>query len=225
MTISAAMERYAAEIYRLQEENEYAPLSEVAEHVHVSLQAASRMIRRLKEAGIVDHEPYKGVQLTSKGENAAARGLRRHRLAERYLVDVMGFGWDEVHELTHDFELGISPAIEARIDEMLGYPTRCPHGEPIPDRDGNIPELNDQPLTEVKQPISAQVTRVRSHDPKKLRYFAELGILPGVSIDLLHRAPFEGPMRLRIGTWREQVVGYQLAEALWVRLDDTPHSD
>lgn len=217
MESSITVQRYAAEIYRLQEHYDYVPLSDVAEHVEVSLQAASRMTRRMKKAGLIEHEPYKGVLLTGEGEKVAMMGLRRHRLAEIYLVRVMGFGWEEVHNLTHDFEMGLAPAIEARISEMLGHPRYCPHGEPIPDEHGNLPPLDDMRLTEAPVDTDMIVSRVRTHDANKLAYFERLSLLPGASVRIVSRAPFDGPVRVGLGKWEEQVLGYQLAEVLWVR--------
>lgn len=216
MDASVAMQRYAAEIYRLEEKYDYVPLSELADHVDVSLQAASRMIRRLKEANIIEHEPYKGVRLTESGHTVAMSGLRRHRIAELYLVEVMGFRLDEVHDLTHAFEEGLTPVIEERMSEMLGHPMRCPHGEPIPDAQGQLPKLLDGPLVSFSDGVRATISRIRSHEPKKLRYFAELNMHPGTPITIVRQAPFEGPVRIAIEGRGEQVLGYQLASAVWI---------
>ncbi len=215
MSDSPTIQRYTAEVYRLQQEAEFATIAGLAEHIDVSLQAATRMARRLKEKGLIHHEPYRGVRLTEQGERVAMRGIRRHRLTELFLVQVMGFGWDEVHDVTHRFERGVDDVVEDRIDEMLGHPTRCPHGEPIPTRDGQMPQLNDMPLTSLTQGTAARVSRVRVHDPEKLRYLGKLGLKPGAEIHFLTCAPFEGPVRVMVGKV-DQVIGYSLAAALWV---------
>ncbi|MCC6906172.1 MAG: metal-dependent transcriptional regulator, partial [Anaerolineae bacterium] len=139
---STAMRRYAAEIYRIQQDEEYASLTSLSEHMDVSLQAASRMIRRMKDGGMLEHEPYKGVQLTPAGERLAMPALRRHRLSELYLVRQMGFDWADVHALVDDFERGVNELIEDRMDAILDHPTRCPHGEPIPDKQGVMPPVS-----------------------------------------------------------------------------------
>ena len=121
---------YLAEIYRLQELMAWPTLSMVAESMGVSLQAASRMIRRMAEEGYIIHEPYKNVTLTARGTRIALRVIRFHRIIENYLVKVMGFGWDEVHEMTEQLEKAANEKLVERMYELSGRPTRCPHGEP-----------------------------------------------------------------------------------------------
>lgn len=217
MTDSPAFLRYSAEIFRLQEENPFVQIAALAEHLDVSVQAATRTLKRLQSAGYLLHEPYRGVQLSPAGESLAMRGLRRHRLAERFLTQVMGYGWDEVHELTHQFEQGLDDTIEDRIDAMLGHPTRCPHGEPIPSREGIMPVMNDRPLTEFEAGAEVLVSRVREHDPARLRYLHKLGLTPGAQVKFLTCAPFEGPVRVMVGN-TDQVIAYHLAAMLWVEL-------
>ncbi|NOZ28153.1 MAG: metal-dependent transcriptional regulator [Chloroflexi bacterium] len=209
------MRRYAAEVYRLQQDLPFVPLSALAEQAETSLQAASRMIRRLKDAGLIAHEPYQGVRLTPEGERIALPVIRRHRLTEVFLVQIMRFGWEEVHHLADALEPGINQVLEDRIDELTGHPTRCPHGEPIPSRDGKMPPLNDVRLIAVEPGTRGRLSRVRTHDPDKLRYLAELGLLPGVEIRLLARAPFNGPLRIGLGG-EECVIGSELAAVLWI---------
>jgi DtxR family transcriptional regulator, Mn-dependent transcriptional regulator len=209
------MRRYAAEIYRLQDEGPKVGLSELAESVNASLQAASRMLGKLKESGFVQHEPYRGVRLTEKGVKIAMPAIRRHRLVEVFLVRVMGFGWDEVHDFADHFELGINDLLEDRIDSLAGHPKRCPHGEPIPDKDGVMPEVHDQSLAKVMVGSECVLSRVRIHDPEKLRYLEELGLVPGVNFLLISRAPFDGPFRISKDR-QEIVLGYDLAVALYV---------
>lgn len=212
---SPAEQRYTAEIYRLEEHGEYVSISDLGASLDVTMQAATRMVKRLQEKDYLVHEPYKGVHLTDAGRAVAMIGLRRHRLAERFLVEKMGFGWHEVHDLTDTFELGVAPLIEERIDELLGYPTRCPHGEPIPDRGGVMPAVNDLPLIDFSEGSTVRISRVRLHDPEKLLYLGKLGLVPGAEITFLTCAPFEGPLRVMIGA-TDQVISYKLASCLWV---------
>ncbi len=213
--------RYAAEIYRLQEHHEYVGLTELAGEVDASLQAASRMIARLRQGRFIEHEPYKGVRLTELGQKIALPAIRRHRLAELFLVNRLDFGWDEVHAMTDKFEQGISDEIEDRIFQVLGAPARCPHGEPIPPRSGPMPVLDDISLTKMPPGRSYIVSRVRVHNPAKLRYVADLGLLPERSFDLLSFSPFNGPVRIRIQR-AEQVLSHDLASALWVFQNHPP---
>lgn len=211
------MEMYAAEIYRLQERHEYVPLSILAERMDVSLQAASGMLKRLIRAGLVDHQAYKGVRLSREGEHVGLMAVRRHRIVEVYLTRVMGFGWDEVHEITDHLHPGVNQALEDRMDEHAGFPQRCPHGEPIPGRDGIMPVMTDSSLVEMQPGSKLTISRVRANEPEKLRYFADLGLRPGISVQLVSCSPFNGPLKILVNG-REHVLGYDLASTLWVDL-------
>ncbi len=212
---SSRMELYAAEIYRLQEHHEFVPLSALAHHMDVSLQAASGTIARLDKQGLITHQPYKGIRLTPKGEHIGLLAIRRHRIIEVYLVRVMGFGWDEVHDLTDDLHNGVNQALEDRMFEMANRPTRCPHGEPIPTREGVMPPIQDRSLIDLEAETVARISRVRANEPDKLRYFAELGLKPGAEITMVKHSPFNGPVRIRAGS-KEHILGYDLAANLWV---------
>lgn len=216
------MQRYAAEIFRLQEDHASVTLSLLAASADTSLQATSRMIRRLKEAGLITHERYRGVRLTGDGERTALPCIRRHRLSEVFLVHVMGFQWEDVHDLADVLEPGINQVLEARMDEITGHPTHCPHGDPIPSRDGTLPALHDVCLADLEPGTTGKISRVRTHNQDMLRYLADLGMVPGVRFRLLARAPFNGPLRIGVGS-QEQVLGRDLASTLWVNIgEDAP---
>jgi DtxR family Mn-dependent transcriptional regulator len=211
------MQRYAAEIYRLQQDSQFVALTELSESANSSAQATARMVARMKKSGYLEHERYRGVRLTSKGEKIAMPALRRHRLVEVFLVKVMKFGWDEAHELSDTFALGVNDQVEDRMDEITGHPTRCPHGEPIPSRDGVMPIVIDVPLLDVPSGSDCVISRVRTHDSDKLRYFADLGLVPGVVFHLFSCAPFKGPLNLQIKP-HDHLIGYELAGSLWVEV-------
>jgi len=217
MTTSPAMRRYAAEIYRLQQDNEQVSLSLLSSHVEASAQAISTMVKRLNKSGYLVHEPYRGVRLTSDGEKIAMPSLRRHRLTEVFLVKVMKYDWASAHQLSDVFERGVNDELEARMDELAGYPTRCPHGEPIPSKDGIMPQVRDEPLIDVPSGSDCIVSRVRTHNMEKLRYIAELGLVPGAPFHLLSCAPFKGPLRLEMKP-QDHIIGYELAGSLWVEV-------
>ncbi len=220
MTVSPAMRRYAAEIYRLQEENEQVPLSLLSSHVEASAQAISTMVKRLNQNGYLVHEPYRGVRLTEEGEKIAMPSLRRHRLTEVFLVKVMKYDWASAHTLSDVFERGVNDEIEDRIDELAGRPTRCPHGEPIPSKNGTMPKVMDEPLVNVPSGSDCVVSRVRTHNMEKLHYIAELGLIPGTSFHLLSCAPFKGPLRLQMKP-QDHIIGYELSQSLWVEVVKT----
>ena len=218
MTASLAMQRYAAEIYRLQQDHEQVPLSLLTSHVDSSAQAISSMVKRLQKDGYLVHEPYRGVRLTPEGEQIAMPSLRRHRLTEVFLVKVMKYDWATAHELSDTFEKGVNDEIEDRMDELAGHPTRCPHGEPIPSKDGVMPVVKDMPLINVPSGSDCVISRVRTHDLDKLNYIGELGLVPGTSFHLYSCAPFKGPLRLQMKP-HDHLIGYELAASLWVEVN------
>lgn len=211
------MQRYAAEIYRLQQDHEQVPLSLLSSQVESSAQAISTMVKRLNKGGYLAHEPYRGVRLTPAGEKIAMPALRRHRVTEVFLVKVMGYDWAAAHELSDVFEKGINDELEDRVFVLAGKPTRCPHGEPIPSKDGVMPVVKDEPLVNVPSGSDCIVSRVRTHNPDKLRYIAELGLVPGVPFHLLSCAPFQGPLRLNMKP-HDHIIGFELSQSLWVEV-------
>ena len=217
MLVSTAMRRYAAEIYRLQQDHEQVSLSLLAASVATSAQAISNMVRRLGDGGYLVHEPYRGVRLTPDGEQIAMPALRRHRLVEVFLVRVMGYDWAAAHELADTFENGVNDELEDRIDDLTDHPAHCPHGEPIPSKDGIMPIVRDIPLLDVPSGSDCIISRVRTHNPDKLHYIGDLGLVPGVPFHLFSCAPFKGPLRLQMKP-QDHVIGYELAGSLWVKV-------
>lgn len=215
MEPSAAMREYLAEIFRLQEDSPTVSTTSLADRLEVSPPAIPRMLKRLQSVGYVKHVPYQGVELTQRGREEALREIRRHRILEVFLVNVMGFTWDEAHEHADGLGGGLNDKLTERMAEMTGYPQRCPHGEPIPDPDGTLPEVNDVCIVNLGVGYEGTVSRVRTHEPEKLQYIASLGLIPGTRFEIMGRAPFNGPMRLRIGR-DEVVIGYELMKSLWV---------
>jgi DtxR family Mn-dependent transcriptional regulator len=215
-TITHARREYLAEIYRLQTASEEpVTTTALAERLEVSPPAVVRMMRRLAHEGYLRRQPYKGVSLTPEGEREALKSIRRHRLLEAFLVIVMRFGWDEVHEHAHGLEGVINDQFEDRMDELAGYPKRCPHGDPIPTKDGKMPELPDASLSEFAVGTRGVIRRIRNHTPEKLRYLAEHRLMPGAAITLLGRAPFNGPVRLKTPLG-ELVLGAEMARDILI---------
>lgn len=215
MAISAAMREYLAEIYRLQEDTPTVSTTSLAERLDVSPPAVPRMLKRLKSAGFVKHIPYQGVELTDRGRAEALKEIRRHRILEVFLVNIMGFTWDEAHAHADELGRGLNDALTNRMAKMTDDPQRCPHGEPIPDEEGNLPEINDICIMNLAVGYKGKISRVRTHEPERLQYFASLNLMPGTKFEIVGRAPFNGPMRLRVE--REDVVlGAELTKSLWV---------
>lgn len=213
--ISDTMGEYLGEIYRIGHGKMWVSTTTVAEQVNVSGPAAVRMMGRLQKRDLVEHLPYKGVRLTGKGKKLALLNIRRHRLVERFLVDVLKFGWDEAHDEADILQRGINQILEDRIDDLMGHPTTCPHGDPIPTREGIMPEILDRPLTVIPAGAKGKISRVRTREAEKLNYLAQIGLIPGTPFELVNRAPFNGPLRLKVDK-AEQVIGTELAASLWV---------
>jgi DtxR family Mn-dependent transcriptional regulator len=215
MQPSTAMREYLAEIYRLQEDSPTVSTTSLAERLDVTAPAVPRMLKRLKSAGFVKHVPYQGVELTDLGREEALRELRRHRILEVFLVQIMEFEWHEVHQHAEDLGKGLNDTVVARMAEMTGDPPRCPHGEPIPDENLDLPPVDDMCLLNLTIGHKGQISRVRTDESERLAYFSTLGVTPGIEFEIVARAPFNGPMRLRIGR-DEIVLGVELVKSLWV---------
>ncbi len=220
LDLRRTMRKYLAEIYRLQDRGDrttvYVSTSELAEMLDVSAPAVNRMVTKLKDKGLLLHEPYQGITLTPDGEQEALKELRRHRIAEAFLVNVMGFGWHEVHQEAYRMAQGLSEILTQRMAEMAGNPTHCPHGEPIPTPEGRLETLHDVLLSEAPENVDLVVSRVRTREPDRLEYIAALGLLPGTALHVLHRAPFNGPLQLRLKD-EYRIIGHNLAELIRVQ--------
>jgi len=216
--VSATMQEYLAEAYRLayyQDNNPYVSTSALAEAMGVSAPAVTRMVQRLQDRGYLEHQAYQGLRLTPAGEREALAHLRRHRLVECFLVTIMGFAWHEVHALAGEFEPVVSDAVIQRMAAMIESPLRCPHGEPIPTADGIMPSVVDYPLAEVEAGRDYVVSRVNTYEVEKLHYCAALGLSPGTAFQFVERAPFDGPLQLRVGE-QTHFIGQALAIMLRV---------
>jgi DtxR family transcriptional regulator, Mn-dependent transcriptional regulator len=214
--LTRSVEDYLKAIYRLSPEGRTASTSEIAQLLELSPPSVSGMVKRLSELGLLEHLPYRGVQLTPDGRRAALRMVRRHRLIESYLVEFLGYSWDTVHEEAERLEHAVSDTLVERLASALGHPAVDPHGDPIPAADGSIEELASTPLSVLQVGDTAEVVRVAERDSDRLRFLATLGLRPGAVVTVLDRQPFGGP--LTIETRGEvQVVGQALASVLLCR--------
>ena len=197
---SPAVEDYAKAIYSLERSGGGAvTTSDLASRLGVSAASASGMVRRLGEMGLVEHEPYRGVVLTPKGEAIALEILRHHRLLELYLVEQLGMSWEEVHAEADRLEHVISEGLEDRIAAALGQPDRDPHGDPIPARDGTLPADPSRRLADAAPGAEVEILRVSDRDPRLLRYLAERGLVPGASARVAAVDELAGVITLDVG--------------------------
>ncbi|MFP5073178.1 metal-dependent transcriptional regulator [Pseudonocardia nantongensis] len=223
---SESVENYLKTIFLLSERWEGSVgVSALAERLRVSSPSASGMIRRLVEAGLVDHARYAGISLTPAGRASALAVVRRHRLIEMFLVTELELNWDEVHVEAEALEHSVSDRLLGRIDDRLGHPRFDPHGDPIPDREGRLPEVRGRRLPRLRYGEGGTLIRVDDTDPAVLRFLDEHDVRLGDRLDLITRRPFEGPYVVRVqrhGDRRnvgEQEWGPSLVEALWVGAD------
>ena len=161
--------------------------------------SVTQLFKWLAEQGYVSHTPYRGVELTERGEQVAAQLVRHHRLLELFLTRFMGYTWDEVDGEAERLEHAISERFEDALDTLLGHPTEDPHGDPIPSKTGEVIAQPTQLLSELQPGQEAVIRRVSDDDADLLRYLALLGIVPGASVYIVERAPYGGPIHLRIG--------------------------
>lgn len=176
-----------------------ATTSALAARFGVSPSTASETVRKLASAGLVHHERYGLVTLTEEGRTAALAVVRRHRLVETYLVERLGYSWDEVHEEAEMLEHAISERLLARMDAALGHPERDPHGDPIPRPDGTVPQPPAVPLGDLPVGGRGRVARISDADPLVLRYLTEVGIGLDVLLAVLERREFAGTTQITVG--------------------------
>jgi DtxR family Mn-dependent transcriptional regulator len=212
------MSHYLGELHRLGGADGVVSPSRLAQAMIVSVPAAARMIERLEAISLVERVPHKGVRLTEKGVRLALREIRYHRLSEAFLVRVMGYGWHEAHDMADALAEVADETFVARMDQAAGHPRRCPHGEPIPTAEGVMPEVRDAPLTDLPIGFSGRVSRVRVRDDERLIYLAKIGLVPERPIQILNRAPFGGPLRIRVGQ-QDEVLGADLAGLIRAEVD------
>ncbi|HUR94750.1 MAG TPA: metal-dependent transcriptional regulator [Gemmatimonadales bacterium] len=212
-TLTRSSEDYLKAIYRLSPEGRPASTSDIAHLLELSPPSVSGMVKRLSELGLLEHVPYKGVQLTGAGRRVALRMVRRHRLIEAYLVQFLGYSWDTVHVEAERLEHAVSDTLVERMSAALGHPSVDPHGDPIPDADGSIRELASRALADISVGQTVEIRRVDDSDPERLRYLAALGLMPGVVVTLRDRQPFGGPVTVETAGV-PHVIGAELAQVV-----------
>ena len=211
-----AIEDYLKTIYTLAQEESPVSTSRIADAREVKPASATSMIKRLANLKMVDYEKHYGVTLTPSGEKLALEVIRHHRLIELYLMEALGFSWDEVHEQADILEHVISEKLEERIAAALNYPEFDPHGDPIPAKDGSITAIDVELLSAVPSGSTVWVRRIIDDaNSELLRYLAEMGLTPGTAVTVQSVAPFEGPLTLQIAD-ETRVIGRNVAASVLV---------
>jgi DtxR family Mn-dependent transcriptional regulator len=212
-SLTRSVEDYLKAIYQLSPEGRAASTSEIAHLLALSPPSVTGMVKRLSENGLLEHIPYRGVQLTDEGRRAALRMVRRHRLIEAYLVEFLGYSWDTVHEEAERLEHAVSDTMVERMATALGNPDVDPHGDPIPSADGFVQELSCTPLTDIPVGQTVEIHRVHESQPERLRYIASLGLKPGVQVTVTDRQPFDDLVTIEVGG-QQHVIGRELGHVL-----------
>ncbi len=212
---TAPVEDYLKAIYEIERSGSAAATTEIAQRLSIAPASVSGMVRRLADQGLLEHERYRGVRLTDEGRRVALRTLRRHRIIEAYLTGALGYPWDQVHDEAERLEHAASDELINRMAAALGEPTTDPHGAPIPTREGTIDERTLRTLDDLQSGQRGRIVRVSDDDAERLRYLAELGLVPGTVVALVERAPFGGPLRVRIAD-AECLIGPELASGVLI---------
>ncbi|MDZ4178503.1 MAG: metal-dependent transcriptional regulator [Coriobacteriia bacterium] len=210
---SATLEEYLEAIYKLAERGEVRP-GQLAEAMGVSAPTVTATLGRLQSAGLIAR-PDGGVELTLAGRQDALDIVRRHRLAERFLVDVLGLAWDEVHDEACQLEHALSPRVQQALEEFMENPAVCPHGHPIPAADGSIAVAEGSPLCESGSGDEVEIVRIEDEDGELLSYLSSLGMFPGTAVRVCDIAPFKGPLLIEVGQAR-YALGRDIAEKIVV---------
>ncbi len=210
---SATLEEYLEAIYKLAEKGPVRP-GQLADAMGVSAPTVTATLGRLQTAGFIER-PDGGVELTLSGRRGALDIIRRHRLAERFLVDVLGLPWAEVHEEACQLEHALSPRVQEALERFMDNPQVCPHGHPIPSADGAIARQEGAPLCDSGSGDEVRIVRIEDEDGELLSYLSSLGMFPGTAVRVCDVAPFKGPLMVEVGDAR-YALGREIAEKIVV---------
>jgi DtxR family Mn-dependent transcriptional regulator len=210
-----AQEDYLKALYQLHGDQRPVPTRDLAQRLGISSPSVSEMVTRLTAQGLVEHDRYKGQQLTREGRKVALELVRHHRLLEMFLVQVLGYRWDEVHDEAERLEHVISERMEQRIFELLGRPELDPHGHAIPSVSGKVRSLSERPLSECRAGEKVVVQGVSDEDAARLRELERRGLMPGTHLEVVSISEYESPIVVRI-KGRRVSVPLGLARAIFV---------
>ena len=202
-------------VYRLTKGDEPAHTGDLAEKLEVSPSTVTTTVKRLADRGLVEHRLYKGVELTPAGRQTAISAIRRHRIVERFLSDMLGYAWNEADRLAGDFEHDLPQEVEDRLFVALDRPENCPHGFPIPEPEGlDIPDM--PPLYDLEPGDVAVVAVPGSTDPEVVAFLDTLGLRPGGRVEVREKHPFDGPLVLRVDG-QDRTLGRTVAQQVFVQ--------
>ena len=218
--VTEAVGDYLKAIFEIAGEHGKATTTSLAENLLVSPASVSGMLRKLSEADppLIEYQKHHGARLTKPGRSQAVEVVRRHRLLELFLYSVLNYSWDEVHKEAEKLEHAISETLADRIADALGDPETDPHGHQIPRKDGSLPKRVESSLLQMKVGERAVISMVSDRDSEMLQYLSKRGVLPGATIELIEREPFDGPLMLRINQEKDyRSIGPRLAATIHVQ--------
>ena len=218
-TISSQAEEYLEAIYRLEQKGGFARTMELARNLNVVPGSVTNTIENLERRGLVIRKPYKGVKLTKNGKKIASSVLRKHRLAERLLTDILQLDWSEVHDQACKLEHALSPEILKPLEKALGHPKRCPHGNPIPTNCGGIFEEETIALTKLDAKMSGVIVKIIEEKTEKLQQLAILNLTPGRRVEIEKKVIPSGPLTILV-EGESCKIGYDLASIIHVKKNE-----
>lgn len=217
--ITKSVQDYLKRIYELTEDGSPASTNDLARELKISAPSVTGMIKKLASAkpAMVEYQKHQGVTLTAAGKRAALEVIRHHRLLESWLVQTLGYSWDEVHEEAERLEHFISEDFEQRIAAALGHPTRDPHGELIPTEDLKMPLEDSTPLSALRPNQTGTIQRVVAQDPSLLRHLDDLRLTPGVQIEVIEHSAFDNNLTVKVGR-KVNVLGLNITTKIFVEI-------
>jgi DtxR family Mn-dependent transcriptional regulator len=216
MNISASIEDYLENVYKLEEKESLARTKELADRMHVGLGTITNTVEMLERQGLVVHRPYKGIKLTGEGRRIALDVIRRHRLAERLLTDILEVDWSRAHEPACRLEHGLTEEVIKPLGRILGHPKTCPHGNPIPTRCGGIIEEKSESLVNLKPKERGTVVKITEEDRDLLQHLRSLGLAVGASVRVEKKIPLDGSVIVKLNNV-ERSLSSKAASAIWVK--------
>jgi len=216
-TLTISIQDYLKNIYELTEGGESASTNALAAKLNIKPASVTGMMQKLASAkpALVEYQKHQGVTLTKEGRKAALEVIRHHRLLEAWLVQTLGYAWDEVHAEAERLEHVISEDFERRIAAAMGHPVRDPHGEPIPTADLKMPSEDLTPLSTLRPPQTATIQRIKAPDPELLRYLQGLGLVPGAQIEVMDYSPFDHNLTVKVGR-KTPVLGLSITGRIFI---------
>lgn len=227
--ISQTEENYLKAIFKITELEDSASTNAISKKINISAASVTDMLKRLAKKDLINYKKHKGVTLTTDGDQIARQLIRKHRLWEVFLLEKLDFAWDEVHAMAEQLEHIHSPELVERLDKFLGYPKFDPHGDPIPDADGNFAERQQTPLYKMRAGETGVIVGVNEHSASFLQYLDKMKLVLGTSLAVLEYFEYDESLRVEINNTTELLLSKKVTQNLFVskhrRTDRSKHEN